>query len=163
MLKMGDRAPLDIPLVDESETRFTLREMLGSWIVVYFYPKDDTPGCTLEAEGFRDQVGAFKELNARVLGVSKDTCASHRKFIEKKELTFTLVADTEHALMEAFGTWGERSFMGRTYLGTSRSTFLLDPDGMVAHVWEKVTPAGHPQEVLSALRAMHDHGRQAGR
>lgn len=146
--------PLDVALVDENGARFTLRELLGSWAVVYFYPKDDTPGCTLEAEGFRDHASAFKELGVRVLGVSKDTCASHRKFIEKKKLVFTLVADTEHVLMEAFGTWGERTFMGRTYMGTSRSTFLVDPQGKVAEVWEKVTPVGHPQEVLATVRAL---------
>lgn len=160
MLQKGDTVPLDIPFIDENDGRFTLRDLLGSWVVVYFYPKDNTPGCTLEAEGFRDHANAFKEFGVRVLGVSKDSCASHRKFIEKKKLTFTLVADIEHALMEAFGTWGERTFMGRTYMGTSRSTFLIDPQGRVAAVWEKVTPAGHPQEVLATVRALCSLDRQ---
>lgn len=98
----------------------------------------------------------FTKCNAVVLGVSKDACVSHKKFIEKKDLNFTLVADEEHVLMEAFGTWGERKFMGRTYMGTSRSTFLIDPSGTVAYVWEKVKPAGHPEEVLTVLTQQHN-------
>lgn len=152
MLQQGDKAPLDVELVNEQEETFMLRDMLGSWVVVYFYPRDNTPGCTVEAEGFRDYYKEFKKIGAKVLGVSKDACASHRKFIEKKELTFTLVADVEHILMEAFGTWGEKKFMGKTYLGTSRSTFLIDPQGKVARVWEKVKPEGHAEEVLQAIR-----------
>lgn len=152
MLTKNDTAPLDVPMTDENGTACTLRDYMGSWVVVYFYPKDNTPGCTIEAEGFRDAQKAFETLGARVIGVSKDTCASHQKFIEKKKLTFTLVSDTEHALMEAFGTWGERSFMGKTYMGTSRSTFLIDPAGKVVRVWESVKPLGHPDEVLAVLQ-----------
>jgi len=154
MLKRGDRAPLDLSFVDETGATQTLKEYAEKWVVVYFYPRDNTPGCTIEAEGFRDQADAFKGANAVVLGVSKDTCASHRKFIEKKQLSFSLVADEEHALMEAFGTWGERTFMGRAYLGTSRSTFLIDPHGTIAHVWEKVKPAGHAEEVLAKIQEL---------
>lgn len=153
MLTQNDTAPLDTPFIIEDGSEHTLREFAGSWLVVYFYPRDNTPGCTLEAEGFRDQQNAFKKLGATILGVSKDTCASHNKFIDKKQLTFGLVADEEHALMEAFGVWGERKFMGRTYMGTSRSTFLVNPEGKVVQVWEKVKPAGHPEEVLTALQA----------
>jgi thioredoxin-dependent peroxiredoxin len=119
-----------------------------------FYPKDLTPGCTIEAEQFRDNEAAFKKLNARILGVSKDSCASHQKFKQKKELAFTLIADENHELMEAFGVWGERKFMGRTYMGTSRSTFLIDTDGTVAHVWETVKPLGHAAEVLAILKEL---------
>jgi thioredoxin-dependent peroxiredoxin len=154
MLTTGDSAPLDISILDENGVARTLREYAGSWVVVYFYPKDNTPGCTLEAEGFRDMQSAFKKFNTYIVGVSKDTCASHQKFIGKKKLTFTLISDSEHALMEAFGTWGKRSFMGKTYMGTSRSTFLLDPKGTVAHVWEKVKPLGHPDEVLAVVRGL---------
>jgi peroxiredoxin Q/BCP len=96
----------------------------------------------------------FKKLNARVFGVSKDSCASHKKFIGKKNLPFTLIADEQHVLMEAFGTWGKRSFMGKTYMGTSRSTFLIDQKGTIVHVWETVKPLGHPEEVLSVLRKL---------
>ncbi len=152
MLHRSQHVPLDLALTDEHGNGFTLRDLLGSWVVVYFYPKDLTPGCTIEAEGFRDMQKKFARAGAKMLGVSKDTCASHQKFIEKKALTFTLVSDPEHALMEAFGTWGERSFMGRTYMGTSRSTFLVDPEGRVAAVWEAVKPAGHAEEVLVALK-----------
>lgn len=156
MLKSSQQPPLDLPLVNEQGQSFTLRDLLGSWVVVYFYPKDDTPGCTLEAEGFRDRASDFAKLGARVLGVSKDSCASHQKFIAKKKLPFTLVADVDHALMEAFGTWGQRKFMGRTYMGTSRSTFLINPSGTIVEVWETVKPLGHPEEVLNALRARID-------
>lgn len=154
MLQTNQSAPLDLILTDEEGVTFTLREFLGSWVVLYFYPKDNTPGCTLEAEGFRDHTKEFKKLGARILGVSKDTCISHKKFIEKKKLIFTLVADVDHSLMEAFGTWGERKFMGCTYMGTSRSTFLIDPQGTIVHVWEQVKPVGHPGEVLGALRVL---------
>jgi peroxiredoxin Q/BCP len=148
------QAPLDIACRNERGELFTLRDHLGSWVVVYFYPKDNTPGCTLEAEGFRDLSSEFKACDAVVFGVSKDTCASHQKFIEKKALTFSLIADTEHALMDGFGVWGERKFMGKTYMGTSRSTFLIDPEGVIVYVWEDVKPLQHPQEVLEKLQAL---------
>ncbi len=151
MLHKGDKAPLSLLLTDEQGETFTLQDHAGSWVVVYFYPRDNTPGCTVEAEGFRDKQDVFKKKGAVILGVSKDTCASHQKFVEKKELNFTLVSDETHALMEAFGTWGEKKFMGREYMGTSRSTFLLDPKGTIVHVWEKVKPVGHAEEVLKAI------------
>jgi peroxiredoxin Q/BCP len=151
MLQVTDTAPLDLVVHDENGEEVTLRDYLGKWVVVYFYPKDNTPGCTLEAEGFRDMQEDFGKHNAVVLGVSKDSCASHQKFIDGKKLNFTLVADTEHELMEAFGTWQKKKFMGREYMGTSRSTFLLDLEGAIAHVWESVKPSGHPEEVLSVL------------
>ena len=154
MLHVGDTVPGDMRITNESGEEKALRDYMGSWLVVYFYPKDNTPGCTIEAEAFRDIQDEFAKLGARILGVSKDTCTSHQKFIAKKKLPFTLIADTDHALMEAFGTWGERAFMGRKYMGTSRSTFLIDPTGNVARVWEKVTPLGHAQEVLVALREL---------
>lgn len=154
MLAPHSAAPASIPFVDEHGTTHTLGEFMGRWVVIYFYPKDNTPGCTLEAEEFRDRHEAFAKLNAVIIGVSKDSCASHQKFITKKQLPFMLAADTEHALMEAFGTWGERSFMGKKYMGTSRSTFLIDPQGGIARVWETVKPAGHPDEVLAVLREL---------
>lgn len=152
MLQKGAPTPQNLPLVDEAGKTFTLADLRGSYVVVYFYPKDMTPGCTLEAEQFRDYAATFEKLNTRILGVSKDSCASHIKFKEKKALTYTLVADVGHELMEAFGVWGERKFMGRTYMGTSRSTFLIDPAGIVLQVWEKVTPAGHAEEVLQVIQ-----------
>jgi peroxiredoxin Q/BCP len=156
MLQTQAQAPLDIACKNEQGESFTLRDHLGSWVVVYFYPKDNTPGCTVEAEGFRDLASEFKACGAVVFGVSKDTCASHQIFIKKKALTFSLIADTEHALMDAFGVWGERKFMGKTYMGTSRTTFLLDPTGTVVYVWENVKPAGHPAEVLEHVRSLQE-------
>ncbi len=152
MLHPGDTVPLDLAFRDERNEPLTLRQFLGSWLVVYFYPKDSTPGCTVEAEGFRDRIDEFAALGAKVVGVSRDSCESHQRFIAKKSLNFTLIADTDHALMSKFGTWGKREFMGRTYLGTSRSTFLIDPEGRVSAVWQTVKPAGHAQEVLGKLR-----------
>jgi thioredoxin-dependent peroxiredoxin len=154
MLQSNVTAPLDIPMVDEQGTVRTLREFLGSWVVVYFYPRDNTPGCTVEAEGFRDMQDEYTARNVQVLGVSKDSCASHQSFIAKKKLTYTLIADTEHTLMDAFGTWGERKFMGRTYMGTSRTTFLIDQTGVIRHVWEKVSPIGHAKDVLHVLQSL---------
>jgi thioredoxin-dependent peroxiredoxin len=154
MLTKQDKAPLSISCKDEEGREHTLGDYAGSWIVVYFYPRDNTPGCTIEAEGFRDLVGDFAKEGAVILGVSKDTCDSHRSFIEKKGLTFTLIADEEHELMDVFGVWAERTFMGRKYMGTSRSTFLVDPTGTIAHVWEKVRPIGHAKEVLEKLREL---------
>lgn len=159
MLREHSPAPLDIPCIDEHGASLTLRAYIGRWVVVYFYPKDNTPGCTIEAEEFREHLPEFTALHAAVIGVSKDTCASHKRFIAKKNLTFTLIADTNHALMDAFGTWGERSFMGKTYMGTSRSTFLLDPTGTIVRAWETVRPAGHPADVLAALRAIQSERR----
>ncbi len=154
MLSVNDIIPSTTAFRDELGNEHTLAEYKGKWIVVYFYPKDNTPGCTIEAEGFRDLGAEFEKEDAIILGVSKDTCASHQSFIEKKKLTFTLVSDEDHALMDAFGVWGERKFMGRTYMGTSRSTFLIDPSGTVVHVWEKVRPIGHAKDVLATLRGL---------
>lgn len=151
MLAPHDTVP-DISFTDEEGNPHTFAEYTGKWLVIYFYPKDNTPGCTLEAEGFRDLHEKFGEHHAVVFGVSKDSCASHQTFIAKKNLPFMLIADTDHALMEAFGTWGERTFMGKKYMGTSRSTFLVDPEGTIVRVWETVKPAGHPEEVLESLR-----------
>jgi peroxiredoxin Q/BCP len=154
MLATGDKAPLDVPLTNQAGDVFTLRDFAGSYVVVYFYPRDLTPGCAIEAEEFRDLHEDLTLLHAHVLGVSKDSCTSHQKFIERKQLPFTLVADEQHTLAEAFGVWGERKFMGRTYMGMSRSTFLIDPHGTIVHVWEKVTPKKHAEEVLAVLSDM---------
>ncbi len=133
------------------EEKLSLREKLDSWVVLYFYPKDDTPGCTKEACSLRDVREEFKRRGVEVIGVSKDSPKSHQKFIEKYKLNFTLWSDEDHVLMEAFGTWGEKRFMGRTYMGTLRSTFLIDPKGVISHVWEKVSPEEHGEEVLDML------------
>ena len=151
MLKKGNTAPLDVVVYDQNDKKASLKDCLGSWVVLYFYPKDDTPGCTTQAKGFRDHIGDFQKQDAIVIGVSKDTAKKHQKFINKYDLNFQLWVDEDHRLMEAFGTWGEKKFMGKTYMGTTRSTFLINPEGNIVNVWEKVKPAGHAEEVLQNL------------
>ena len=131
-----------------------LKAVKGKHVVLYFYPKDDTPGCTVEACAFRDNVKKIEKLNAVVLGVSPDDVKSHDKFIQKFKLPFSLVPDTDHKISEAYGVWGEKSFMGRKYMGVSRSTFLIAPDGKIEKVYEKVKPEGHAEEVLGFLSSV---------
>ena len=152
MLAPGDKAPLDIVVADGEGTLVTLKQYLGKYVVLFFYPKDMTPGCTTEACNFRDATVDLQHMGAHVIGVSKDTATSHGKFAKKYELNYPLLADTNHVLMDAFGVWGERKFMGRTYMGTSRSTFLIDPQGTIVHVWEKVNPKEHVSEVIEVLK-----------
>jgi thioredoxin-dependent peroxiredoxin len=151
-LHAGDPAP-DLALPDEHGTVHRLADRRGSWTVIYFYPKDDTPGCTTEACGFRDANDDLEGLDARVWGVSPDGAGSHAAFRAKFGLPFTLLSDTAHAAADAFGAWGEKHKDGRTYMGVIRSTFLVDPDGRIAKAWPKVTADGHAAEVVAALRA----------
>lgn len=152
MLQAGEKAPIKVKITDQDGKEVSLADYAGKWIVVYFYPRDNTPGCTTEACSFRDSNAVLKKAGAVVIGVSKDTEKSHQKFIEKQSLNFPLWADPDHKLMEAFGTWQKRKFMGREYMGTTRSTFLIDPKGKIVHVWEKVKPAGHAEDVLHVLQ-----------
>ena len=156
MLKVNDQAPLSVTISDAQGRPVSLQQTIidnpGKHIVLYFYPKDDTPGCTKEACNFRDTTSELEQRNAVVIGVSKDSQESHQKFAQKHELPFPLWSDPEHTLMEAFGVWGEQSFMGRKYMGTSRSTFIIDSTGKIVAVWEKVKPAKHSQEVLDFLK-----------
>ncbi len=154
MLKIGDKAPLSVGSYEVGVGKVSLKDYLGKWLVVYFYPKDDTPGCTVEAKGFRDAHDDMEDLGVVVIGVSKDDDKSHEKFVGKHGLNFPLWSDPEHKLMDAFSVWGKRQFMGREYMGTSRSTFILDPKGKVAAVWEKVSPPGHAKEVLATLKEL---------
>lgn len=150
MLKTGDKAPgFSLP-ADSGET-ISLKDLKGKPVVLYFYPKDDTPGCTVEACEFRDSWRAVKKTGAVVLGVSPDTVASHQKFRAKYQLPFTLLADDGHAVAEAYGVWGEKSMYGRKYQGILRTTFLIGGDGRIVRVFEKVKPKGHAAEVLAAL------------
>ncbi len=153
MLTVGKKAPLRIVIENQNGEPVSLQNFTGKWVVLYFYPKDNTPGCTVEAEGFRDQMENLANNGTVVIGVSKDKPASHRKFIEKFNLNFNLWSDTEHALMAAFGTWQEKKFMGRTYMGTTRSTFVIDPEGTIVAVWESVKPLGHAEEVLEIIKS----------
>nr|AYM53439.1 bacterioferritin comigratory protein [Melittangium lichenicola] len=147
----GGPAP-DFHLQDQQGRDVRLSELQGRHVVLYFYPKDNTPGCTQEACDFRDEHSALEAAGARVLGVSPDSAASHQKFAAKYTLPFPLLVDTGHQVCEAYGVWGEKSLYGRTFQGVTRATFLIDPQGRVARVWPKVKVAGHVQEVLQALR-----------
>lgn len=148
MIKTGDKAPLDIIVSDTQEVPTSLRKLLGAYVVLYAYPKDETPGCIKEACSIRDVYGEFQALGVVVVGISPDDAVSHKKFINKHDLQFPLWADTKHELLNAFGVWGEQSFMGKKYMGVARTTFLIDKEGNVVHVWEKVKPEGHGEEVL---------------
>jgi peroxiredoxin Q/BCP len=150
MLNPGDEAP-DFTLMTGDGETVSLRSLRGKQVVLYFYPRDDTPGCTTEACSFRDLQPEFDKRDAVVLGVSADDLKSHQKFARKYDLTFPLLSDPDHAVSEAYDSWGLKKFMGREYYGIKRNSFLIDRDGKIARVWEKVKPAGHPEEVLQAL------------
>ncbi len=152
MLQAGDEAP-DFTLETGDGQTVHLGDLRGQPVILYFYPRDDTPGCTVEACSFRDMTPEFEKRGALVYGVSADSAKSHVKFTQKYGLNFPLLADTDHAVSEAYGSWGKKKFMGREYEGIFRNTFLIGADGRVARVWEKVRPAGHAEEVLSALDA----------
>ncbi|HAM70750.1 MAG TPA: thioredoxin-dependent thiol peroxidase [Verrucomicrobiales bacterium] len=149
-LKEGDPAPL-FTLPASGGKTLSLEALRGKNVILYFYPKDDTPGCTKEACAFRDGFAAFKKKGAVVLGVSTDSVKSHEKFAAKFELPFPLVADEEKKLVEAYGVWGEKTFMGRKYKGTHRVTFLIGPDGNIRKIWPTVKPEEHAKEVLAEL------------
>jgi peroxiredoxin Q/BCP len=150
MVLEGNPAP-DFELPTDDGGRVRLSDLRGSPVVLYFYPKDDTPGCTKEACAFRDAYGEFQERGAVILGVSPDDEASHAGFKAKFGLPFTLLADTEHEVAERYGAWGERKTAGRTFMGINRSTFVIDSDGNVARAMYGVSPEGHADEVLEAL------------
>ena len=150
MVEEGKEAP-DFTLTSDGGEPVTLSELRGKPVVLYFYPKDDTPGCTTQACGIRDAYSEFEQSGAVVLGVSPDSEQSHVKFREKYGLPFTLLADTDHAVAEQYGVWGEKKYMGRTYMGINRSTFVIDPDGNVARVLRDVKPATHADDVLAVL------------
>jgi peroxiredoxin Q/BCP len=150
MVKEGTTAPA-FKTKDDNGEDVSLKDFKGQKVVLYFYPKDDTPGCTKEACSFRDAYSKFKKQGIKLLGVSPDSEASHQKFITKYKLPFTLLADREHAIAEAYGVWGEKKFMGRTYMGVLRTTFLIDEKGKIKKVFEKVKPEDHAAEVLEAF------------
>jgi thioredoxin-dependent peroxiredoxin len=150
MLKEGAKAPAFSLPSDDGGT-VALKDLKGKKVVLYFYPKDDTSGCTTEACEFRDSWAAVKRKGAVVLGVSPDGVKSHGKFKEKYDLPFPLLADEDHAVAEAYGVWGEKSMYGRKYFGILRTTFVIDEAGRVVKVFEKVKPKGHAAEVLAAL------------
>jgi peroxiredoxin Q/BCP len=150
-LKIGDTAPaFDMPTDDG---RVSLAALKGQWVVLYFYPKDDTPGCTTEAQAFTALAGDFAKAGAVVVGVSRDTAAKHGKFRKKYDLNVLLGSDEDGSVTEAYGVWVEKSLYGRQYMGIERATFLIGPDGAIRQVWRKVKVAGHAEAVLAALTA----------
>ena len=150
MLEPGATLPL-ATIADESGAQISTRDLLGAPLVLYFYPKDDTPGCTNEATQFRDLFGEFSRKGARIVGVSRDSSTSHSKFNEKYGIPFTLLADTDSTLCDAFGVIVEKNMYGKTSRGVARSTFLFDEAGTLTHVWPRVTVDGHAADVLSTL------------
>lgn len=150
-LQPGDKAP-NFSLATGDGTTVKLSDYKGRKLVLYFYPKDDTPGCTKEACGFRDDLPKFGKLNAAVIGVSKDNPKSHAKFRDKYDLNFPLASDEDGTVCEAYGTWGEKSMYGRKYMGIDRATFLIDENGKIAQVWRKVSVTGHVEEVMKAIK-----------
>ena len=152
MIEAGQPAPSFSAQADDGRT-VTLESLRGRYVVLYFYPKDDTPGCTTEACELRDAFPRFDAANATIIGVSPDSVASHVKFKKKFSLPFTLLADPDHAIAEAYGAWKQKAMYGRTYMGVERSTFLIDPTGTLTHVWRKVKADGHAADVATALAA----------
>jgi len=152
MLDVGDVAP-DFTLPIDGGGELTLSSMRGKKVVLYFYPKDDTSGCTKEACDFREKISEFTKAGAVILGMSPDSVKKHDKFKAKYDLPFSLVADEEKTALEAFGVWVEKSMYGRKYMGVERSTFLIDADGSIQSVWRKVKVPGHVDAVLDALQA----------
>ena len=150
MLEAGRQAP-DFTLPDQNGDDVTLSDLRGQTVVLYFYPRADTPGCTTQACGIRDHHSDYADTGARVIGISPDEVDAVRKFADKYDLDFTLLADADHAVADAYGTWGEKSMYGKKYMGVARATFLIDAEGTIAKVFPKVSPKTHDDVVLEAL------------
>lgn len=150
VLKVDTPAP-DFSMPDENGKTHNLRDYLGQTVILYFYPKDDTPGCTTEACNFRDDYSAYQDAEVVILGVSPDSPEDHAKFKAKYELPFTLLADIGHQVCESYGVWGPKKYMGREYEGVYRTTYLIGPDGIIQHVYENVKPADHSAEILAEI------------
>lgn len=151
--KVGTKAK-NFTLPDQEGVLHDLKNYLGKWAILYFYPKDDTPGCTVEACQFRDTFPKFKRSQAVVLGVSVDAVKKHAKFATKYELPFTLLSDEEKKVVELYGVWAKKKFMGREYMGILRTTFLINPVGKIAKIYENVKPSGHAEEVLKDINEL---------
>ena len=152
-LKIGQKAP-GFHLPDQAGKEHDLKDYAGKWVLLYFYPKDDTPGCTVEACTLRDNFPKFKKMKAVVLGVSADAVKKHAKFAEKYDLPFTLLSDEKKEMLGDYGVWAKKKFMGREYMGILRNSYLIDPQGKIAKIYEGVKPAQHAEEVLQDLKAL---------
>ena len=148
MLKINTKAP-DIILPSTSKENYCLKDSIEKYVVIYFYPKDDTPGCTAQACNLRDNYKALQKKGLQILGISVDSVKSHEKFIAKYDLPFSLIADEDKKIVDKYNLWGQKKFMGRTYMGTSRTTFLIDEAGMVRHIIEKPDTKDHTKEILT--------------
>lgn len=155
MLEIGQKAP-DFCLKNQDEVEICLKDLKGKWVVLYFYPKDNTPGCTTEACDFTNEFEEFEALDAVILGVSPDSCESHRKFIEKKGLKITLLCDEEKKVLKAYGAWGKKKMFGKEYEGVIRTTYLIDPNGNIAYIWPKVRVKGHVEKVKERLKELKE-------
>jgi peroxiredoxin Q/BCP len=160
-LQVGDAAPA-IELPDQDGKTRSLADHRGRWVLVYFYPRDDTPGCTVEACGIRDAFARYRELGIEVLGISADSVKSHRKFADKHRLGFTLLSDEDKGVIRRYGSWGKKKFMGREFDGILRQSFLVDPQGKIAKVYAKVRPEEHAEEVLADVRELADGASARG-
>jgi peroxiredoxin Q/BCP len=152
-LKPGVKSPV-FCLKNEDEQEVCLKDYKGKWVVLYFYPKDDTPGCTIEAKDFSKENPGFEALDAAILGVSADDCGSHKSFINKYKLKINLLADPDKKVLKKYGVWKKKKFMGREYMGIARTTYLIDPEGKIAFLWEKVSPAGHAGAVQEKIKEL---------
>jgi peroxiredoxin Q/BCP len=153
MLEVGEKAK-EFCLPNQDEVEVCLRDFLGKWVVLYFYPKDNTPGCTTEACDFTLNIEDFKNLDAVILGVSPDSARKHRNFIAKKDLKITLLSDEEKKVLESYGVWQLKKMCGREYMGVVRTTYLIDPEGKVAKRWDKVKVKGHVEDVKKSLEEL---------
>ena len=162
MLKVGKKAPL-FKLADQDGKIHTLKDYAGKWILIYFYPKDDTPGCTKEACMITEVYKDFKRQGVVVMGVSKDSVKSHKKFADKYNLPFTLLSDESTEMIQKYGVWGEKKMRGKTYLGTHRVSYLVSPDGLIAKVYPDVDPANHALELLADIKNFKKEERKAAK
>lgn len=153
MLSIDSKAP-NFTLPNQLDKPISLSDFLGKWVIVYFYPKDDTPGCTTEACNFRDDMDQLIEANVEILGISKDNVTSHKKFADKYNLNFNILADPERTVIESYGAWQEKSMYGKKYMGIQRMTYIIDPTGTVRHLYPKVTPNGHAKEILKQIKEL---------
>lgn len=151
---MTNQLAPNFSLLDQESIERKLSDFGGSWLVLYFYPKDDTPGCTKEACNFRDSIHELASRGVQVVGISKDSASSHKKFATKYNLQFPLLSDPDHKVIEAYSAWGEKHFMGRTFLGILRMTYLINPAGEIVKTYEKVNPTQHASEILKDLETL---------